>query len=77
MHFLTEDDYLLENHNIIWDKVSVYDKETPKVYSNRTCLAVISFGFTLKRDGNYYLQVFLNDCEYIEKVVIRRITEDL
>ena len=38
MYFLTEDDYLLENHNIIWDKISVYDKEIPKVYPNRTCL---------------------------------------
>ena len=31
----------------------------PKADSNHTCLAVISLDFTLKKDGNYYPQVFL------------------
>ena len=32
-----------------------YYKEIPKVDSNHTCLAVISLGFALNKDGNYYL----------------------
>ena len=36
-----------------------YDKEIPKVRSNHTCFAVISWNSTLKKDGNYYPQVFL------------------
>ena len=41
------------------DKVTdSYDKLIPKVDSNDTCLAVISFNCALKKDENYYLQVF-------------------
>ena len=36
-----------------------YDKEIPKVESNYTCLSVISLDATLKKDENYYPQVFL------------------
>ena len=36
-----------------------YDKEIPKLDSNHTCLAVISLNSGLKKDDNYYLQVFL------------------
>ena len=44
----------------IGDEVTdFYDKEIPKVGSNHTCLAVISWDSTLKKDGNYYPQVFL------------------
>ena len=44
----------------IGDEVTdFYDKEIPKVRSNHTCLAVISWDSTLKKDGNYYPQVFL------------------
>ena len=35
--------------------------------SNHACLAVISLDSTLKKHENYYLQVFLNECKYIEK----------
>ena len=80
IYYLIEDGDLLEKHNIIWDKVSAtafYDKETPKVYHNRTCLAVISLGSALEKDQNYYLQVFINEGQCIEKVVIRCITEDI
>ena len=38
-----------------------YDKEFPKVDSNNTCLAVIRLDSALKKDGNYYPQVFLNE----------------
>ena len=45
--------------------------------SNHTCLAVISLVSALKKDANYHLQVFLKECKYIEKKVIRHITDDL
>ena len=45
----------------------IYDKKLPKVDSNYTCLAVISLDAALKKDDNYYLQVFLKECKYIEK----------
>ena len=33
--------------------------------------------WTLKKDDNYYLQVFLKGCKYIEKKVIRHINDNL
>ena len=33
--------------------------------------------WTLKKDNNYYLQVFLKGCKYIEKKVIRHINDNL
>ena len=47
------------------DKVTnFYDKEILKVISNHTCLAVISLDSALKKDKNYYPQVFLKECKY-------------
>ena len=108
MHFLIENDDLLEKSNTIWNKVSTdikkefhrklaynkkklttkikpyvdkvtvfYGKETPKVDSDHTCLAVIKLDCTFNKHGNYYLQVFLKDWKYIEKLVIRYIIDDL
>ena len=54
-----------------------YGKAIPKVYSNHTCLAVISLDSVLKKDENYYPQVFLKDCKYIERKVIRHINDNL
>ena len=54
-----------------------YDKEIPKVDSNRTCLAVISLDSALNKNGNYYPQVFLKECKYIEKKVVRHINDNL
>ena len=54
-----------------------YDKEIPKVDSNHTFLAVISLDSALNKDGNYYRQVFLKECKYIEKNVIRHINDGL
>ena len=54
-----------------------YDKEIPKVDSNHICLAVISLDAALKKDENYYPQVFLKECKYIEKKVVRHIIDDL
>ena len=38
-----------------------------KVDSNYACLAVINLDFALKKDENYYLQMLLKECKYIEK----------
>ena len=54
-----------------------YDKKNSKVDSNHTCLAVISLDFALKKDDNYYLEVFLKECQYIEKKVIRNMNDNL
>ena len=34
-------------------------------------------GFCLKKDDNYYLQVFLKECKYIEEKVIRHLNGNL
>ena len=44
-----------------------YDKKVPKLDSNHTCLGVITLDSALKEDDNYYPQVFLKECKYIEK----------
>ena len=54
-----------------------YNKKIPKVDSNYTCLAKISFDCTLKKDEDYYRQVFLKECKYIERKVIRHINDNL
>ena len=54
-----------------------YEKKILNVDSNHTCLAVISLDSALKKDENYYPQVFSKDCKYIEKKVIRHINDDL
>ena len=45
--------------------------------SNYTYLAVISMDSALKGDEKYYPQVFLKECKYINKKVIRHIIDDL
>ena len=54
-----------------------YDKKFPKVDSSDTCLAVISLGSALKKNDNYYLPLFLKNCKYIEKKVIRHTIDNL
>ena len=49
------------------------DEKIPKVDSNHTCLVVISLDSALKKDESYYLEVFLKECKYIEKKVIKNI----
>ena len=46
-----------------------------KAGSSHTCLAVISLDSGLIKDKKYCLQVFLK-CKYIEKKVVRHITDD-
>ena len=53
------------------------DKEIPKVDSNYTCLAASSLGSAVKKDENYYPQVFLKECIYIEEKVIGHIIDGL
>ena len=52
-----------------------YDKKIPNVDSNHTCLAVTSLDTALRKDENYYPQVFLKECKYIEKKVVRHIND--
>ena len=60
------------------DKViDSYINEIPKLDSNHTCLAVISLDSALRKDENYYPQVFLKECKSIEKKVIRYINANL
>ena len=44
-----------------------HDKEIAKVGSNYAWLAVILIDFVLTNDDNFYPQVFLKECKYIEK----------
>ena len=44
-----------------------YDKKYPTLDSNYTCLAAIGLDSALKKDDNYYPQVFLIECKYIDK----------
>ena len=50
-----------------------HDKKIPKVDSNHTCLAVVTLDSALKKDDSYYPEVFLKECKYIEKKVVRHI----
>ena len=54
-----------------------YSKETPKLNSNHTCLAVISLDPALNKDGSYYSQGFLKGCKDIKKKVIKHIIDNL
>ena len=59
------------------DKVTdFYDKENSKVDSNHICLAVINLDSALKKDESYNPQMFLNKSKYINKKLIRYITQD-
>ena len=49
----------------------------PRVGSDYTSLAVINTESALKKDENYYPQVFLKECKHIRKEVIRHITENI
>ena len=53
-----------------------YNKKVPKMDSNYTCLAAISLDSALKKDGNYYPQVFLKECKYGKNKAIRHINQD-
>ena len=44
-------------------------KNIPKVDSNHNYLAVLSLDSGLKKDENYYLQVFLKEWKYSKKLI--------
>ena len=46
-----------------------------KVDSNHTSLAVINLDSALKKDENYYPQIFLKEFKYIEKNVVIHIND--
>ena len=52
-------------------------KKILKLDSNDTCLAVISLDSALKKDDNYYPQVFLKERKYIEKKVFGHVHDSL
>ena len=54
-----------------------YAKNIPKLDSNHTCLAMISLDSALKKVQNYLPQVYLKECKYIEKKVIRHFNDNL
>ena len=52
--------FLKANKKYYGDKnTNFHDKKVPKIVHNHNCLAVISLGSILKKDENYYQQVFL------------------
>ena len=53
-----------------------YDKEIPNLDSNNTCLAAITLDSALEKDVNFYSQVLLKECKYIEKKVVRHIHDN-
>ena len=48
--------------------IDFYDKNIPKVDSNYTCLAEISFDSALKKGENFYLQVFFKSVNKLRKM---------
>ena len=44
--------------------------------SNHTCLSKTNLGSALKKDENYYPQLFLKECKYIDKNVMRHINDN-
>ena len=40
-------------------------------------IIIIGLDSVLKKDENYYLQVFLKECKYIEEKVVRHINDNL
>ena len=49
----------LKSHGV--EVADFYNKKIARLDSNHTCLAVISLDSALKKNGNYYPQVFLKD----------------
>ena len=48
-----------------------YYKKTPYFFKSN------QFGFYSQKDENYYSQVFLKECKYIEKKLVRYINDNL
>ena len=68
------------NKNYLKTKIKSHCDEVTDFYDkkiNHTCLAVISLDSALKKDYKYHPHVFLKECKYIEKKVIRHINDNL
>ena len=48
-----------------------------KLDSNHSCLTVISMDSACKKYDSYYPQLFLKECKYIKKKVVRHIHDNL
>ena len=59
------------------EATDLYNKKIPELDSNHACLAVISLDSALKKNDNYYPQVFLKEGKWIEKKVTRHINDNL
>ena len=71
-------EFLKNKNKISWRwSTDIYDKKIPKLDSNDICLAVINLGSAVKKDDNYYPQMFLKECKYIEKKVSSHINDSL
>ena len=57
--------------------IDFYDEKIPKLDSNHICLAIIRLDSALKKDDNYYPQVSLKECKYIEEKGVRHINDNL
>ena len=76
-HFYTKE-FLKTKIKSHGDEVTdFYDKKIPKVESNHTCLAVLTLDSAFRKQDSYYLQVFLKECKYIEKKVMRHVNDSL
>ena len=58
-------------------RLQIFLCKIPMVDSSHTCLAVISLDSAVKKTENYCPQVFLKECKYIDKNVIRHIYDNL
>ena len=52
-------------------------KKVREVDSSHTCLVIISLESAPEKDDSYYPQVFLRECKYIKKKVVRHIHDNL
>ena len=57
--------------------LQIFTIKNPKLDSIHTCLAIINLDSALKKNDNYYPQVFLKECKYIAKKVVWHIHENL
>ena len=75
---LNNKDFLKTKIKSYCDEVTdFYDKIIHKVDSNQISLAVIGLDSAFNKDHNYYLQVFLKECKYIDEKVIRYINDNM
>ena len=58
-------------------KLNIFAITILKLDSNHTFLAVITWILLSNKDGNYFPQVFLKQCKYLEKKVMSNIHDNL